>query len=269
MKGQQLEEAKNINKSLSALGNVINALTDGRSTHIPYRDSKVGDRVWLRVGQLGVAACSPPCAVWRPQLTRMLQESLGGNSKTALIMNCSPAEYNVLETVSTLRFGTRAKRVRNKPVVNKERSMAEMKLLVEMKDREIARLQARVAELEADGSSRTPRSARRMSSFGGSFSRKCAFGRRAGWCALRVPLLISTHHPCGIVAPRRWLCACTHRTASAELQRLLDAEVKKREGVEEQLADAIDSLTERISEATSKAEVCDLGPWRVAVVHAR
>jgi kinesin family member 5 len=57
--GQQLEELKKINKSLSALGNVINALTDGKSTHIPYRDSK---------------------------LTRILQEALGGNSRTALII---------------------------------------------------------------------------------------------------------------------------------------------------------------------------------------
>ncbi len=62
--GQTLEEAKKINKSLSALGMVINSLTDGRSTHIPYRDSK---------------------------LTRILQESLGGNSRTTLIINCSPS----------------------------------------------------------------------------------------------------------------------------------------------------------------------------------
>ena len=61
--GQTLEEAKKINKSLSALGMVINALTDGKSSHVPYRDSK---------------------------LTRILQESLGGNSRTTLIVNCSP-----------------------------------------------------------------------------------------------------------------------------------------------------------------------------------
>lgn len=57
-----------INKSLSALGNVINALTDGKSSHVPYRDSK---------------------------LTRMLQDSLGGNSKTLLIITCSPSIYNL------------------------------------------------------------------------------------------------------------------------------------------------------------------------------
>jgi kinesin family protein 5 len=63
---------------------VINALTDGKSKHIPYRDSK---------------------------LTRVLQESLGGNSRTALIINASPSSYNMQETLSTLRFGERAKKV--------------------------------------------------------------------------------------------------------------------------------------------------------------
>lgn len=85
--GQTLEEAKKINKSLSALGMVINALTDGKSSHIPYRDSK---------------------------LTRILQESLGGNSRTTLIINCSPSSYNDAETLSTLRFGMRAKSIRTR-----------------------------------------------------------------------------------------------------------------------------------------------------------
>jgi len=76
--GQQLEEAKNINKSLTSLGLVINALTDKDKGHVPYRDSK---------------------------LTRMLQESLGGNSQTSLILACSMCTYNDKETVDTLRFG--------------------------------------------------------------------------------------------------------------------------------------------------------------------
>lgn len=99
--GTRLDEAKNINKSLFTLGSVINALTDGKSSHIPYRDS---------------------------QLTRILQEALGGNSKTALILNCSPAKYNEEETVSTLRFGIRAKRIKNKAVVNAEKSAFELKM---------------------------------------------------------------------------------------------------------------------------------------------
>ncbi|CAE6504115.1 unnamed protein product [Rhizoctonia solani] len=101
--GQTLEEAKKINKSLSALGMVINALTDGKSSHIPYRDSK---------------------------LTRILQESLGGNSRTTLIINCSPSSYNEAETLSTLRFGMRAKSIKNTARVNAELSPAELKGLL-------------------------------------------------------------------------------------------------------------------------------------------
>ena len=88
-----MEEAKNINKSLTTLGLVINTLTDGKSVHIPYRDSK---------------------------LTRILQESLGGNSKTSLIVTCSPSLFNEKETISTLRFGQRAKQIKNKPKVNED-----------------------------------------------------------------------------------------------------------------------------------------------------
>lgn len=77
--GSTLDEAKNINKSLSALGNVINALVEG-SAHVPYRDSK---------------------------LTRILQESLGGNARTTIVICCSPAQYNEAETRSTLLFGMR------------------------------------------------------------------------------------------------------------------------------------------------------------------
>ena len=95
-KGNTLKEANQINKSLSQLGLVINNLTDGKQSHIPYRDSK---------------------------LTRILQESLGGNAKTSLIITCSPAKYNLDETISTLKFGARAKRIKNKPKVNKELSI--------------------------------------------------------------------------------------------------------------------------------------------------
>ncbi|CCH45771.1 Kinesin heavy chain [Wickerhamomyces ciferrii] len=102
--GQTLEEAKKINSSLSSLGNVINALTDSKSTHIPYRDSK---------------------------LTRILQESLGGNSRTSLIINCSPSILNLQETISTLRFGTRAKKIKNKAHVNTEPSSLEMMKQIE------------------------------------------------------------------------------------------------------------------------------------------
>lgn len=119
--GKRLDEAKTINKSLSTLGLVINSLTDGKSTHVPYRDSK---------------------------LTRVLQDSLGGNSKTSLILTCSPSSYNEAETVSTLRFGIRAKQIKNKPKVNKEYTVAELKLLISKADAEMAKKDRQIALLE-------------------------------------------------------------------------------------------------------------------------
>lgn len=119
--GKRLDEAKTINKSLSTLGLVITSLTDGKSTHVPYRDSK---------------------------LTRVLQDSLGGNSKTSLIITCSPSVFNEAETVSTLRFGIRAKQIKNKPKVNKEYTIAELKLLLSKADAEIARKDRRILQLE-------------------------------------------------------------------------------------------------------------------------
>lgn len=110
--GKRLEEAKNINKSLTMLGNVITALTDGKSSHVPYRDSK---------------------------LTRVLQDSLGGNSKTSLIVTCSPSPFNEAETISTLRFGIRAKSIKNKPKVNKEYTVNELKLMLAQAKEEIAK----------------------------------------------------------------------------------------------------------------------------------
>jgi len=124
--GQTLEEAKKINKSLSALGNVINALTEhapkaAGTRHIPYRDSK---------------------------LTRILQESLGGNSRTTLIINCSPASFNDAETLSTLRFGTRAKTIKNKARMNVELSPAELKQLLKESKAKILSFQEYTSELE-------------------------------------------------------------------------------------------------------------------------
>ena len=88
----RLEEAKKINYSLLVLGNCISALIDPKKSHISYRDSK---------------------------LTRLLQESLGGNAKTSLIVTVSPSSYNTEETVSSLNFAMRAMKVQNKPIINK------------------------------------------------------------------------------------------------------------------------------------------------------
>ena len=92
--GQQLEESKKINKSLSCLGNVINALTDQKGRiHIPYRDSK---------------------------LTRLLEDSLGGNCKTTMIAMISPAHESFSESLSSLHFAQRAKKIKNRPIINED-----------------------------------------------------------------------------------------------------------------------------------------------------
>ena len=121
--GETLEEAKKINASLSALCLVIAALSDNKP-HIPYRNSK---------------------------LTRILQESLGGNSKTMMLVACSPAANNAAETHSTLKFATRAKKVKNAAVVNRvltadqlENANAALKL-------ELKAARERIANLENSG----------------------------------------------------------------------------------------------------------------------
>jgi hypothetical protein len=75
------------------LGNVISALVDGKGNHIPYRDSK---------------------------LTRLLQDSLGGNTKTIMIANISPSILNYDETLSTLKYASRAKYIQNAPIINED-----------------------------------------------------------------------------------------------------------------------------------------------------
>nr|CAB3259107.1 chromosome-associated kinesin KIF4A [Phallusia mammillata] len=99
--GERLQEGIKINAGLLALGNVISALGERRNAdqHIPYRDSK---------------------------LTRILQDSLGGNSLTVMIACVSPADCNVEETVNTLRYADRARKIKNKPMVNRDPQTAEL-----------------------------------------------------------------------------------------------------------------------------------------------
>lgn len=92
-KGERLEQAIHINKSLTALANVIRALAEGKAKHVPYRDSK---------------------------LTKLLKTSLGGNAKTAMIANIGPGSFNHNETLATLRYANRAKNIKNSPKVNED-----------------------------------------------------------------------------------------------------------------------------------------------------
>lgn len=120
--GDRLKEATKINLSLSTLCHVISSLTDPKCTYIPYRDSK---------------------------LTRILQDSLGGNTKTVMIAACGPADYNTEETISTLRYASRAKNIENKPRINEDPKDA---MIREFHD-EITRLRA---ELDKYGGNMDP-----------------------------------------------------------------------------------------------------------------
>lgn len=132
----RFKESISINQGLLALGNVISALSDDRKRgagtangggHVPYRDSK---------------------------LTRLLQDSLGGNSRTLMIACVSPATVNFEETLNTLKYASRAKNIKNTPIVNQEPEQLEAKqkndeAILRMKE-EIANLQTQLQQTQAE-----------------------------------------------------------------------------------------------------------------------
>ncbi|KAG9407208.1 hypothetical protein AC1031_001908 [Aphanomyces cochlioides] len=132
MTTDRTRELRNINASLSALGNVISALTDKKRTHIPYRDSK---------------------------LTRLLQDSLGGNTRTIVIATISPSDAAVEETISTLQFAERAKQISLNVQVNEvvddavllaraQREIQKLKLQLSVEQPNVAAMTQRIQALE-------------------------------------------------------------------------------------------------------------------------
>lgn len=126
--GGRLEEAKKINSSLSALGHVIEALA-GRRSHVPFRDSR---------------------------LTRLLEDSLGGNCRTTLLVACSPSQLHCSETLSSLRFAARAKKIENmvgiaiSPLDASPLSTRRLERRIAQLRRELTRLENRRAGLRGD-----------------------------------------------------------------------------------------------------------------------
>ncbi|XP_073176442.1 kinesin-like protein KIF21B isoform X4 [Lepidochelys kempii] len=118
--GERAKEGISINCGLLALGNVISALGDQskKAVHVPYRDSK---------------------------LTRLLQDSLGGNSQTIMIACISPSDRDFMETLNTLKYANRARNIKNKVVVNQDKTSQQISAL----RAEIARLQMELMEYKA------------------------------------------------------------------------------------------------------------------------
>lgn len=126
--GERLKEAQSINQSLSALGLVIYALSSlknakSKKVFVPYRNSK---------------------------LTRLLQNCIGGNARTTLLINCSPSSVCASETLSTLRFGERTQMIKNQPKVNIELSYAELKAMFKAAELTISKQKAVIAQLESE-----------------------------------------------------------------------------------------------------------------------
>ena len=102
--GKHLIEGIKINLSLTILGNVISKLVSGKSIHVPYRES---------------------------MLTKLLCDSLGGNTKTVMIANVGPADMNVEETINSLRYAESAKKIKNKPIINEDPKDAQLRKIQE------------------------------------------------------------------------------------------------------------------------------------------
>ncbi|KPJ01450.1 Chromosome-associated kinesin KIF4 [Papilio xuthus] len=211
--GERLKEGVKINQGLLALGNVISALGDGTNrSFISYRDSK---------------------------LTRLLQDSLGGNSLTMMVACVSPADYNLDETVSTLRYADRARRIRNKPVINQDAKAAE-----------IIRLNNLVNELRLQLVGKLPT----ISEHGDEHLREELEMEKAKYADLMKKHKQMTEHLSNVLIENTNLCekALLAETAKDKIERKLNE-------LTEQCNQTIDNLntTDKVTDEEQKNSVVD------------
>ena len=138
--GLRLREAGIINKSLTVLGKIINILSVKPKNKVPQNGRRISNNEPVLLKKKAYKKQHIPYR--ESTLTKLLADSLGGNSKTIILLCCSPSSLNKYDTLSTLRFGTRAKRVKNTPKINHSLTPATLKLQLLRAKREIKRLKS-------------------------------------------------------------------------------------------------------------------------------
>uniref|UniRef100_A0A8C7KTZ8 Kinesin family member 4 n=1 Tax=Oncorhynchus kisutch TaxID=8019 RepID=A0A8C7KTZ8_ONCKI len=249
--GDRLKEGISINRGLLSLGNVISALGDESKKgtgFVPYRDSK---------------------------LTRLLQDSLGGNSHTLMIACISPADSNIEETINTLRYADRARKIKNKPVVNVDPRTAEMKhLKQQVQELQVMLLHARggvspvlSGSEPAENMSKILERTHTLQDENNKLSR--ALSEAAGQTALMLERIIMVRmRACTSVGLALSYCRpCQHHTATCKvnLQRVMetleDQELKENVEVIQNLQHVILQLQDESAglAATIEALAADCG----------
>ena len=243
--GDRLKEATKINLSLSALGNVISALVDGKSQHIPYRDSK---------------------------LTRLLQDSLGGNTKTVMIANIGPADYNFDETMSTLRYANRAKNIKNEPKINEDPKDAMLREFQE----EIARLKAQLERRSSGSGACDANASFTKGGYDGEDAANVEVDRDEDQLvALRREVaaeMEASMRDAGSVADLAKIKAKAEATAHEEMEKLMrakDASVEERERVRRAMEEQSIELELQLEEARRDRERRDATELRLREMESK
>ncbi|OIR58872.1 MAG: kinesin-like protein [Amphiamblys sp. WSBS2006] len=237
--GKRAKESISINTGLLALGNVISALGDEtrRVAHIPYRDSK---------------------------LTRLLQDSLGGNSRTVIIACVSPATENFSETLNTLQYANRARNIRNRATVNQEAGGSQHFEVLQLR-KQVSALKKEIISLRGNISmANTPKHAhkgpyrparlpgtpksgvspRRPDSF--TAERKKETIRRARESSREVSACLQKH---GLDSEEIFEVFRTDEAIREDLYKALEDAIKETEGVREKYAEKMEQLEQKVAAA--------------------